>query len=141
MTWQKAWKNPFAEGNMRIIPKDKFDFEACERLDRASDDEVQRHLPQLLEWLQDINWPVAPRIVRRLSSMGDRLVEPVKAILRGDDGMWKYWIISMLVSVSGETVIVALEGELSRLVAHPSENDVRDEVDIAAKELLARDKR
>ena len=48
---QATWN----EHNMSIVPSHKSDYQACHHLSQASDKEVEKHLAQLLEWLQDIN--------------------------------------------------------------------------------------
>ena len=47
---------------MSFVPKDKFDEDACGKLFLTSDKEVILALPELLEWLQDYNWPVASKV-------------------------------------------------------------------------------
>ncbi len=41
-----------------MIPKDKYDEESIKLLQLASDGDVIENAEQLLEWLQDSNWPV-----------------------------------------------------------------------------------
>ena len=40
-----------------LIPKDKGDYKNIEELKRLSFDEIEPIVPDLLVWLQDINWP------------------------------------------------------------------------------------
>ena len=121
---------------VRLVPADKHDLEACARLEAAPDAEVERCLPALLEWLQDINWPVALPIVRRLGRLGGRLADPLRPILDGADGMWKYWLLTHLVPEAGPELAGALAGEIRRLAAAPTPDDRRDEVHLAAADLL-----
>ncbi|WP_373273219.1 DUF5071 domain-containing protein, partial [Vibrio parahaemolyticus] len=48
----------------------------------------------MLEWLQDLNWPVADPVSQRLLQLNLELVEPLLLILSSDDDVWKYWIVS-----------------------------------------------
>ncbi len=41
-----------------LIPKNKFDHETVERLKNLSYEELKPIMPDLLEWLQDFNWPL-----------------------------------------------------------------------------------
>ncbi|NLI75013.1 MAG: DUF5071 domain-containing protein [Candidatus Riflebacteria bacterium] len=118
------------------MPADKHDLDACARLEAATDAQVVRCLPALLEWLQDINWPVALPIVRRLGRLGVQLAEPLRPILQGADGMWKYWLLAHLVPEAGSELVRALAGEIRRLAADPTPDDRQAEVHLAAAELL-----
>ena len=51
----------------------------------------------LLEWVQDYNWPVAQELVPLLKEREDIIFPYMSDILRGDDFMWKYWIMDLLI--------------------------------------------
>lgn len=120
----------------RIVPADKSDFAACERLSAASDVELEAVLDDLLEWLQDINWPVAPLIISRLSLMGKALVVPVRKILAGTDEVWKYWIISSLCPLVKVEVQLEILDDLKKIAYSATESEKAEEVDQVAGELL-----
>ena len=63
-------------------------------------DALVPHIPELLTWLQDINWPIARPVAAALSRCGIALVEPVRSILLSDDDIWKTWILGFLRDVS-----------------------------------------
>lgn len=65
-----------------MIPKDKHDIAAVEKLGTMEVESVIPLLPQLLEWVQDMNWPIA---------------EPMVELLLGDDDMWIYWCLVAIV--------------------------------------------
>ncbi len=119
-----------------LVPRHKADYAACDRLRAAPDEQVRPLLPELLTWLQDINWPVAPRVVDRIRSMGGDLVPPVREILCSDDGIWKYWVLTQLLPVVDAAVVGELRADVVRLATTPTPHDRADEVDIAARELL-----
>ena len=121
---------------MNIVPASKIDLDACENLARASDDEVIKNISELLQWVQDINWPVAPLICKRLESLGGSLVAPVKNILNGEDDIWKYWVISSLLSEVPSTVVRELRSELEVIAENPSRGEKAEGVNVVAKELL-----
>ena len=123
---------------MNIVPAHKSDYEACNNLALASDAEVSEKLIELLEWVQDINWPVAPLICDRLKKIGSPLVEPVKNILRGTDDDWKYWIISGLLRDTPKETICLLKSELDKIVQNPTEGERTEEVDLVASEILVK---
>ncbi|WP_178075963.1 DUF5071 domain-containing protein [Paenibacillus oralis] len=45
-----------------LIPKHKQDYERVEQLKTKTLEEIKPILPELLEWLQDMNWPIAQDI-------------------------------------------------------------------------------
>lgn len=80
-----------------MIPKDKYDKESVALLRSASDEEVVEIAEQLLEWLQDSNWPVFQGIIKRLSTLCRELEGPITRILEGNDSVWKLNIIEHLI--------------------------------------------
>ena len=53
---------------------------------------------QLLEWIADMNWPVAQELIKVLPRFHKELMIDIKYILsdKVDDSIWKYWIINSL---------------------------------------------
>ena len=47
-----------------LIPKDKFDVSSFEQLMALNDAEIDPIIPELLKWIQDMNWPVAPSVIK-----------------------------------------------------------------------------
>uniref|UniRef100_UPI00403F1FD1 DUF5071 domain-containing protein n=1 Tax=Paenibacillus sp. FSL R5-0713 TaxID=2921655 RepID=UPI00403F1FD1 len=41
------------------LPRDKFDFEAVSELNEFSNEELRNSIPELMQWLQDGNWPIS----------------------------------------------------------------------------------
>lgn len=121
----------------RLIPGHKGDFDACHRLLDASPEQIRRVLPELLVWLQDINWPVAPYILKALRPLDAALAPPVMDILAGDDEMWKYWIISNLLPQARTEVRQALHPHIVAIAKQPTPGEAAEEVNLAAAGLLA----
>ncbi len=122
---------------MKINPEHKLDFEACENLQIADDKQIINDLPDLLEWLQDMNWSVASYIQERIQNLGLPLIEPIRIILNGSDDIWKYYIVCDLLPSTSKEIINALRPELLRLVNNPTKNEESEEVNLVAKKLLA----
>ncbi len=68
-----------------------------------SDDEISKYLPNLLEWLQDLNWPGALLILNRLNSYNknDLLVQYIYAVSTAkthhkDEQEWLYNLTGLL---------------------------------------------
>ena len=49
-----------------LLPKDKFDLDVVNRLSSATPEQVSGVAPSLLEWIADMNWPVASEIIQVL---------------------------------------------------------------------------
>ncbi|MFJ6211704.1 DUF5071 domain-containing protein [Lysinibacillus sp. NPDC092081] len=56
------------------------------KLDR---DKILPLLPNLLEWIQDMNWPVASSILELLLTFPEEIVPHVQNVLSSDDENWK----------------------------------------------------
>ena len=111
-----------------MIPKEKNDEEAIKRLMSASDDQVIENADQLLEWLQDINWPVFKGIVKRLSVLGNELVVPISNIMESDDSIWKANIVGHLIPSFSKESQKLYTTSLKKLLAEYDENDLREGV-------------
>lgn len=121
---------------MRFIPKDKFDIEATADLGALSDSELSPFYMELLEWVRDKNWPVALPIAQRLADCGIDIVGPLKLVLRSDDSIWKYWVLSEIVVNASAQVREALSDEVIELINRPSEQDKAEEVDLVARDIM-----
>lgn len=119
-----------------IVPTNKSDDEACQRLNAASDAEVLPHIAKLLQCLQDINWPIAWPVAQRLSSLGPELVKPICDVLSTTDEVWKYWIVSHLLHTVRRDVYQALLFKLNHMRRNPSKAEREEEVHDAVCELL-----
>lgn len=80
-----------------LVPKDKHDISNINKLYNLSDEEMKLIVYDLLEWIQDYNWPVAQELVPLLKEREDIIFPYMSDILRGDDFMWKYWIMDLII--------------------------------------------
>jgi len=115
-----------------LIPRNKMDTERAEAAVAAGFPVVAPILPDLLEWLQDMNWLVAGILAPFLASIGCPLIPHIRNILATDDEIWKYWIISRIMGESRE-VAEAFRGELERMAYSPTESERREELNEAAE--------
>lgn len=112
-----------------LIPKNKSDFSTIEELNKLSPDDITPLLPKLLEWIQDINWPIAQEMIKILTKHQVLMVPILKNILVPEqtDDVWKYWIISALLpNFSNETLSLLLD-ELKRIATNPTEGEKIEE--------------
>ena len=80
-----------------MIPKDKFDLEAVEHLKSLPASEVVPLLPELMTWMQDMNWPVAKPVVELLLTYPNEITPLIEDVLAGNDDMWVYWCLDKLI--------------------------------------------
>lgn len=81
----------------KLIPVDKFDTEKVELLKDLTFDEIEPIIQNLLEWLQDGNWPVSRPLGKYLKTLpAEKLGPYLMEILNGNDYEWKYLLIAIL---------------------------------------------
>lgn len=95
---------------------------------------VAESLPELLAWLQDINWPGAQEIADFLVAVGAPVIPHVRCVLQGSDRVWQYWVLNFLVNKWPRELVAGLEAELMKLIWLTD----GEEVDIAALRQLAK---
>ncbi|WP_277469408.1 MULTISPECIES: DUF5071 domain-containing protein [unclassified Paenibacillus] len=49
------------------MPTDKHDFKSVELLSGLEESQVIPQIPELLEWVQDMNWPIATAVADLLA--------------------------------------------------------------------------
>lgn len=118
------------------LPPHKHDLETARAFEDCSLDELAPHLGGLLEWIQDINWPVARVVLPILARADDRIVPHIQAILVSDDDVWKYWVIDALAPRLDASVRSQLMDAVTRIANEPTEGEVADEVHLVAASLL-----
>lgn len=96
---------------------------------------VEPMLPALLEWMRDMNWPVAKVFQPFLASIGAPLAPHIRRVLESNDEIWMYWVLRCIVTESTELVQI-LRPDLERL-AHSPEGEQAHELNIFAQRLLA----
>ena len=120
----------------KFIPKDKFDFESFSRLMILSEDEIKPILPELLSWIADMNWSIAPEMVKVLVRFPNSIVPLIKEILKPTemDDEWKYFIITDLIPKLPEYVQELLFQDIIRIIECPTDGEVLSELVEVAKE-------
>ena len=116
-----------------LIPKDKFDIDTAQRLQNFSFEEIKPIIPDLLKWLQDMNWPVSGKVADFLIPFSDDIADEILQILKTDDEVWKYWLIlNFGRTIKNELVV----NEIKRIAKNPTEAEVEDGVCEVAKEIF-----
>nr|WP_285851259.1 DUF5071 domain-containing protein [Sporosarcina aquimarina] len=118
------------------MPRHKYDDGRVEMIKKMDRDEILPLLPGLLEWIQDINWPVAPSVVKILLTFPEEIVPHVQDVLASDDDNWKWFILHFLVVELPVESKVQFEEYLTRVTKTPTKNELFEELAEIAKEIL-----
>ncbi|THF78463.1 DUF5071 domain-containing protein [Cohnella fermenti] len=121
-----------------LVPKHKSDFDRINDLKKLSLDQIRPILPDLLEWLQDINWPIAIEVEEILIGFQEELVPHLKNIFNVVDGQWKYFLLYGLIKRLPDEVLVELKEDLERMLYYPTRDEIDEELDDILKKLLQR---
>ena len=116
----------------KLIPKDKFDLDAAKRLSLATPEQVSAVATPLLEWIADMNWPVALEIIHVLPKFHKELLPSIEPN-RENDIIWKYWIISqLLIQFPKESLLTLLPiiQEYANLIPHNEDEEDLKEVSL-----------
>lgn len=71
--------------NREFIPKDKLDVAAVERLALACPEQISGIERPLLEWIADINWPVAKELIKILPKYYKEIVPAIVVLLSNQE--------------------------------------------------------
>jgi hypothetical protein len=116
-----------------LLPTDKFDDAAVNHISTLTESEIAPLVPELIEWLQDINWPVNHSILQLLKSHPRLAIEPVRAVLNGDDACWKSGCLLAVVQSFPRQVLVQLKPEMERIAMSPTEAEKMEDNDYDAR--------
>ena len=117
------------------LPRDKHDTGNAQALTALPWEEIRPAMPQILEWVQDANWPVAAILLPFLAGIGPRLAPYLKTVLASDDEQWKYVVLLGIVRHS-PGLAAAVDGELQRFTLAPTAAELEDGVAEAARGIL-----
>ncbi|EOR24601.1 DUF5071 domain-containing protein [Cytobacillus oceanisediminis] len=118
------------------LPRDKHDSERVNQLKNLSRKELVLLLPGLMEWIQDMNWPVAEEVSELLLTCPDEIVPLIKNVLATNDDVWKYWCLIILVKRLPEDLRMQFKMDLIRLAESPTAGERLEELDEIALEIL-----
>jgi len=119
-----------------FVPKNKSDYESIERLKTLKDKEIEQIALELLEWVQDINWPIAREICELLIPLDTKIISGIKSVLSTDDYEWIDNCLSYIVKFLSKDAILEIEEELMRIVLTPNNEEIEMELPKLSKEIL-----
>jgi len=123
---------------IKYVPKDKFDIDNVKLLINLGFPEIKPVLKELFYWIQDLNWPVAQVIAPFLATLGKDIIPEIREVLKSDDGVWKYWVLSEVVSKFENEDIKDLKIDLVKIANNPTLEETTEEVNKLATSILNR---
>ncbi|MBS4209513.1 DUF5071 domain-containing protein [Bacillus sp. FJAT-50079] len=118
------------------LPRNKHDFIRVYQLKSIKRSGLIHLLPGLMEWIKDMNWPIAKEVAELLLTFPNELVPLLKTVLATNDDVWKYWCLECLVKKLPVELQMQLKDELVRLAKEPKEGEKLEELDETAMEIL-----
>jgi hypothetical protein len=119
-----------------LLPRHKCDCDRAQAIIALGYPAVAPVLRDLLQWLQDCNWPVSHSIVPFLASVGEPVIPLIREVLRGSDDIWKYWCIDRVIMGFARELAEQFRPELQRLAIHPTSQERNEELDERATAAL-----
>ena len=118
-----------------IIPQSKEDDSYIEHLQKCPIDDIKPAIPQLLEWLQDGNWPQARIIAKYFEPYIKEIQEEIIAILHTNDSVWKYWVLRLV--LHSHTFPGSIMAEIQRIAEKPTDTETDEGIYEVALEIIA----
>ena len=119
-----------------LVPKGKLDVETAQRAVAAGFPAVEPVLYQLLEWIQDCNWPVAQELFSFLASIGEPLAPHIRRVFASDDYVWQYWICYLF--AESPSLYAVFRDDIHRIATSPTAEERRHELDELCRKAITR---
>lgn len=119
-----------------LLPRHKHDHDRVEMIKKMDRNKILPLLPNLLKWIPDMNWPVAPRVLELLLTFPEEIAPHVQDVLSSDDDNWKWFILHFLIIKMPVESRVQFREYLTRVAETPTDNELAEELDEIAKEIL-----
>lgn len=128
------YRNGAACLNIANLPTDKHDFKSIERLSGLEESHVIPLIPELLEWVQDMNWPIAAAVADLLQKYKVYTLPHIEAVfLLRNDSIWIHNILVYLMNEWDSGSVSALSSSILKLA---QASDVYEDTDLMAVEML-----
>lgn len=120
----------------KLLPRDKHDFERVDVLKYMDKDDLIKLIPKLIEWLQEINWPIAMDVSKLLLTVPVETIPFIRNVLAGGDNIWKEWCLRYIVKDLPTELRENLKEDLERIAYRPTKGEELEEVHITAQEIF-----
>lgn len=118
-----------------LMPDSKTETEKAARLVALGYPAVEPVMGEILEWVEDANWPVAAVFLPFLARIGAPMVPHVRYVLNSQDEQWKRVILEHIVGKSGG-LAHRLSVDLQRLINSPTDAERAEGLHTTADELF-----
>ena len=118
-----------------LVPKFKSDIETARLAVKAGYPAVEPVLYELLEWLQDCNWPVAHELFDFLASIGAPLAPHIRRVFSSDDLTWQYWLIGLF--RQSPELYGIFRADIHRIAFSPTSAEHAEELDERCADVIA----
>ena len=122
-----------------LLPKDKFDLDVVNRLSSATPEQVSGVAHSLLEWIADMNWPVASEIIQVLPGFYKVLLPNIESILTNPDNdiIWRCNIISKLLTQFPKESLLPLYPIIQKYADFIPQNEDEEDLKNVALDFVA----
>ena len=107
-----------------------------ERLRKLQPEQLVPLLPELLEWIADINWPICRDAIELVLTVPEYVAEPVCKILQTTDEGWKCNCLVYVVRELPQEQRQQLRPELERIAQKPTREELEEGTRDTAQEIL-----
>jgi hypothetical protein len=108
-----------------LIPKDKSDDSNINKLKEINIKEIKPILGGLLEWIQDLNWPIAKKLIKILPRFHVELIPHIKNVLESNDDEWKNCVLFLLRNFPYDSVKL-LSPYIIRIANYPTKSELEE---------------
>lgn len=116
-----------------LVPKHKHDQEVIPKLKQLSFDELKPIIPKLLEWMQDMNWPIGSEVFGVLEPFQGKLTPFFLDILKTNDEEWKTYILIWFGKQTEDSLFIE---EIKRIAHTTNINEFNEETVECAQEII-----
>ena len=119
-----------------VLPKNKMDYNAIAELKRLQPQDLLSYANELLEWVQDYNWPIAPDVCDLLVPLDEKLVPLLRTVMGGEDEAWIDNCVRYIVANLSDSAQGSLIPELTRIADFPTEDERESGTNVVAQEII-----
>lgn len=120
-----------------LVPSSKDETDLAKKLVALGYPTVEPVIAEIMEWVEDANWPVAKVFLPFLARIGAPLVPHVRYVLQSQDEQWKRVVLDHIVSESG-ALAHGISVDLLRLIDTPTGAERAEGLHTTADELFRR---
>ncbi len=122
---------------LELIPKDKGDYDTAQNLKKYNVAELKSIIPELLEWIQDMNWPISGIVAEYLVDNFSEIEHEIFPILNNNDDIWKWNVINIFKNLIKDENSIAV---IKRIAENPTEMEKNEDLDLLCKEVIEKRK-